>query len=675
MERDVPSGFTVAACPAALALGQESTAPVAWARGHLSRRGAAAKDPEARPAPWAAPGPLPLPVLPVLPVWGRSEKPYTGPVRALFFLEPLVLHNRPFHYWAWLGHFGEMAGALRPAGWDVRLVANEALAGRSIASRAFAPDEVAALGQESIRRLFAAPNGTILEGLHRGTAPRAAIDGYAAIVRGALGDFVPDVVLTLTPAAALRAAYPEAVVLATETAAYSRAPFPTCVFFDPAGLWDASVPAVHAAAILEREPSPGERSLADQLRTRFGRAFRAVSPFVRLEAELRSRCPTVALLPLQFGGEPGFDCNGPFRNQGEYLFHVLENLPDDVALLVVEHPTAHWVGDFIDEDTRAFVVARYPNVRFVDFREVESAGQVLLGHVDFVIALSSSLGLQAVLFGKPLVAVGTSHLTRFATVVGMEGLTAPPAPDPRLARAAAWLLSHYFVPLELCRRPGWLGAFFERSVGRGRRGEVGLDFFDPIAADDELERLLFATLERLAGTTLRGRVANGDFAAWSRGPGPFAVGEEGPDGWHLLDFAGGVATACPAAGPGGSAVTVCREKAGAGATFFLSRVPDAASCAGAMARLRFRARSDGPATIFAYLYLQIDDGNPGVGTQSQPFVLGPEWLDLEHVAPVPPLGARRPGTGSHVEVVFSLPPEAGPASFELAEVVLEPFPL
>src|SRR5262249_29176609 len=154
--------------------------------------------------------------------------------------------------------------------------------------------------------------------------------------------FVPDVMLALAPAAQLRAAFPDAMLLGCDVAAYSRAPFAKALFLDPEGLWGQSVPATRAAELLAFEPSAGERALLEAFRARFGSYSRATSPFAPLEEELRARHRRVGLLALQFAGEPGFDCNAPFRNQGEYLLHALESLPGDVGLVVVEHPTAHW---------------------------------------------------------------------------------------------------------------------------------------------------------------------------------------------------------------------------------------------------------------------------------------------------------------------------------------------
>jgi hypothetical protein len=163
-------------------------------------------------------------------------------------------------------------------------------------------------------------------------------------------------------------------------------------------------------------------------------------------------------------------------------------------------------------------------------------------------------------------------------------------------------------------------------------------------------------------------VPNGDFSAWSGGPGPLWVGQEGPDGWHFLDYSGGIGEVRRA----DAGASIRRRRSGDGPMLFLARIPGAADCAGTLARLRFRARSGEGAAIAVYLYLQVDDGQPGLGTQPQRFALDAEWRELAHIGMVPSLDARAPGPGSHLEVVFALPAEAGAVSFELAGVRFEP---
>jgi hypothetical protein len=597
----------------------------------------------------------------------------------LFFLEPLVMHSRPFHYWAWLGIYADMLKPLLAAGHEVRLIANQALAERAVATfdrggatqkgHGIPAELVIGLPQTAVRQFFERPNVDIIGSLHR-REDGPAILAYGAWLRELLGDFRPDVMLALLPAPQLTAAFPEALLLHTETAAYSRAPFPFSMFFDPAGFWDRSLLARVAAEAEKLDVAPAEVELLRTFRRRFGAYFARTSPFHQLEAELRAEYARLAFLPLQFGGEPGFDLNASFRNQGEYLLHVVEQLPEGTALLVVEHPTAHWVGDTIDQETRSYLAEFHAEVRFLDFRTVESAGQYLVHHADYVIAVSTSLALQALFFGRPVVSVGHSHLAALAQVRGIENVPrsgALPAPALELERVLAWLLTRYFVPVETTREAAWLSDFFERSLERARRGEVGARFFDAVFTPEQESRL-FAGLEAFR---LRAELQNGDLTQWSAGPGPFAIGAGAPDGFHVVDLGGGVGYLSRSSDGAGPAIRLERTAAGRGPTLLLQRIPDLAQSAGTLARLCFRARSTPAADLGVYFYLQPADGESGFGTSLQRFRLTPKWQDFSCGVALPALGERQPGPGNHLELVFALGRDAGATTLELSSLLLE----
>ncbi|HEY3495197.1 MAG TPA: hypothetical protein VGK73_10945 [Polyangiaceae bacterium] len=598
-------------------------------------------------------------------------------MNVLFFVEPLVLHNRPFHYWAWLGIYADMARALEAAGCETRVVVNEPLAVRATAplgsgqhyaqkGHGLSPSRVVALEQTPIRKLFQRPNVDILKSLHARDEP-AAERAYAELLREKLPGFVPDVMLALTPAPQLSAAFPEALRFSTETAAYSRAPFPMSIFFDPAGMWDQSLLCRPKS---EFAPRDDERRLLARFRERFTAFFRATTPFRALEAELRQKYSRIACLPLQFGGEAGFDLNGAFRNQGEYLWHVLEQLPRDIALLVVEHPTAHWVGDIIDEETRRYLAEHHPRVRFVDFRTVDSAGQYLIHHADFVIGLSTSLAIQALLFEKPVVSVGHGHIRHLAQARGLEAVADGSLPRPELDDELSWLLSRYFVPLELARQASWLVPFLTRSLERARLGVEGPRFLDPVAPVEALGEHLFRGLSRPA---LRATLQNGSFSAWPDGPGPFGPAQSGPEGWQLLEPGGGVTHISALLNRTATAgIRLERTRTGSGPTLLLQRVPDLRRSAGCLARLRFQAKGTAGATCTAYFYPQFADGLASEGTRAQEFQLSCDWQEFTYVAAVPELGNRSPQSGHHLEVVFLVPKESGEVSVELRNVSLEP---
>ncbi|MDM7915885.1 MAG: hypothetical protein QUU85_11585, partial [Candidatus Eisenbacteria bacterium] len=450
-------------------------------------------------------------------------------MRLLLYVEPLIMHNRPLHYWAWLDRAAAIGHALRATGGghEIRLVTNEALAGRAVAPpgpgnevnrrkhEGLPPEWVVPLSESLLRRHFDAPNVAILEGLHHGRWPAERVQACGQDLRAALSGFEPDVILTFTPSDHLASAFPGALVLHSEFGFFSRHPFPVTHYFDPLGLYARSTLGVHAEALLARRPDAREHAWLDGLREELRAWLLAASPFGGLEMELRRRFRRVVLLPLQFGGEAGFDVNGPFRNQAEYLFHVLERLPDSVGLIVTEHPSARLLGDSFDDETREHLRSRWPQAVFVDPSVVLHGSQMLLLHADAVICLSSSLGLQALFWRKPLVSPGWSHLAPYASVHSLADLDPGRDLDPIADRdgVVGWMVRHYFIPEPLCLNdPEWLERFLRVSLDRHAAGRLGLDFYDPIAGDDAIRGFYRAPAPAALRSTVRADILrNGRF--------------------------------------------------------------------------------------------------------------------------------------------------------------------
>jgi hypothetical protein len=619
-------------------------------------------------------------------------------MRILFFIEPLLMHNRPFHYWAWLDYSASIYRAFSESDmpYDFRFIMGEGLALRALAPYDPAPrhpplrgqglpvSTVVPFAQEPIRAIFDAPNSEILDGLHHGRWTGAQLARYGELVRDRMGEFVPDVIITRTPVPFLSLAYPDAVVFGTECGPFSRRPYPMTTFLDPCGLWEESIPGAYARELLARPVSEDDHILLARIRAHYRSFFTATSPFHPLEEEMRRRYRRVAFLPLQFAGESGFDLNAPFRSQGEYLFHVLERIPPGLGLLVVEHPTAIWIGDSIDEETRDYVSDRYPQVVFVDHRTIPSAGQYLIHHADYVFCVSSSLGLQAVLWAKPMIAVGRCPYRAFATFASVDAIDLSVESDtgPCFEGALAWLLRHYYAHERYGLHDAlWLDRFFRTIRERRREGRSGLDLFEPIASMEEVAEGLCAELPSAHAPetrTVTGLLLNGDFISWSEGHGPFRTAGVTADGWELLPGAGNKVVVKRGdleevkSGPDRSAghyLSLERAVARGEPTLILQRVPDVHRCADHRMRVRLWARSAGGHPLLVYAYQQFDSARtPSRGTQPRTYHLTVDWKAYEYETIVPSTEGMICGPGSHTEIVFGLPGDAGPGAFDLALV-------
>lgn len=602
-------------------------------------------------------------------------------MRILFHIEPLQFHNRPFHYWAWLARAASMGRNLASRDWDVRWVMNAALGARATSGatarrgqpssqgHSLPREQILLLHQDPIRRLYDAPNMAILEGLQNQHWPEVTRLAHGSLVRDGLAGFTPDVILTWTPSDHLRAVYPDALILHTENGLFSREPYPPFQFFDPQGLYGRSILATHAEGLRGIAANERERAWLEGFRARVRAHHAGGTVFHELERSMRAKYRKLVLLPLQFAGEAGFDLNAPFRNQGEFLWHVLERLPPDVGLVVTEHPIAHWVGDVIDEETREYLAAAAPQARFVPLSAALHGGQTLLHHCDAAISVSSSLGLQALFFGRTLISPGRSHLRAWARSEDPAAL-AEDMPALDLDGAMAWLLRHYFVRDARCLQDGeWLDTFLRRSHAKWASGVRGLEFFEPCEALEPLERAMLAAIPeppRVLDAAAAG-IRNGDFAEEEDGR---------PAAWHLLAGRKARARLLTADGPqpGGAsrAARVARTRVGESPTLLLQRVPDATRLAGAAVTVDLMARGPLGSSLSVYLFQQTGQGGGAAqGTTPQSFGLEPDWQALRYTARLPHLDPTALGAGHHTELVLLLPPDLE-GEFEVSGVRLSP---
>src|SRR5690606_29817696 len=102
----------------------------------------------------------------------------------------------------------------------------------------------------------------------------------------------------------------------------------------------------------------------------------------------------------------------------------------------------------------------------------------------------SSVALQALLWDKPIVALGDSHINVIADYTRLEDVSADGAAKPTWDKtgAFAWLLRHYYIPASYYRTPGWLSSFVDRSIKKWQDGQRGLEFFDPIDSPEAIAK-------------------------------------------------------------------------------------------------------------------------------------------------------------------------------------------
>src|SRR5262249_25576652 len=160
------------------------------------------------------------------------------------------------------------------------------------------------------------------------------------------------------------------------------------------------------------------------------------------------------------------------------LRDVIERINPRIGILSIDHSTAHHHGTGVPTELYAFLGKRHSNLfSHPGLNTIVHPSQFLLGHTDGVATVSSSVGLQALLWDKPIIALGDSHINAVADYTRIEDIPVDGPATPAWDKTGffAWLMTHYYVPASYCHNGQWFSAFLDRSIRRWHAGQHGLD--------------------------------------------------------------------------------------------------------------------------------------------------------------------------------------------------------
>lgn len=226
----------------------------------------------------------------------------------------------------------------------------------------------------------------------------------------------PDAAITWeAPAPFLQIAFPGIPVLHLMPGMVSRLPFPETMTVDPKGLFKQGLLYEMASKIRKKEIVEPQTVLLDKIRREILPPIKLISPFSRQIIDPAGKFERLALLPLQVSQHYAFRTDSGFCSQNELLSYVLEHTPPSVGLVVTQYVTDSLSDRPLNTNSAAALLRRYPNLIYrEEFDKLDNCSQYLLPFIDVVVSASSSIGLQALLWGKPLAVVGDTHLRPFS---------------------------------------------------------------------------------------------------------------------------------------------------------------------------------------------------------------------------------------------------------------------
>ncbi len=370
-------------------------------------------------------------------------------MRVLFYVEPITELDTPTWKAPWLYFVNMMVTSIRRdnPGAEFCCIVGDGL--EDTASNILQDCRVAVLHHTELVPRFGKNALDTTIAWYSAPSPSALSD-MAALIKSRLPDatYQPDACITFSSAPFLSTAFPGTAVLHFELGLVSRYPFPETAYLDPLGMFNNSYPKQHQDVLRGYSANASERMLVKGFREKYLPLISANNPIADLIKPMLAQYNASLLLSLQFSQYYGYDAHATYLDQYDLLIHTLASVPPEIAIVVVEHPQF----PIMKQETVQYLRSRYSNFIWLEqFRDLPSASQYLIEYVDLVITVSSSVGLQTLIWKKPLVVLGSSHLDVIAdahTLEKVPQIVGCPWPEYK-ENVLAWHLSRYTMPFDL----------------------------------------------------------------------------------------------------------------------------------------------------------------------------------------------------------------------------------
>lgn len=323
-------------------------------------------------------------------------------------------------------------------------------------------------------RSLGLPSSEAYTTLYKADAPsfEAAI---ASRLQPYLGNEYDVILLWETPVPFLHKMYQTAVVVHQMPGFFSRPPYPHMVMFDPIGLYRSG--AFHLCSTEIQSGTKTAQSGLDLAR-RFSREVRRtislLQPIDPARTIFSGDWQKRELLPLQTSGHYAFKSDTLYENQLDFALDVLATTRSDTLLITTQYVTPHVRDTPLNREVATSISDKFPNFFYdQELEKIESVSQFVLPLVDSVACSSSSLGIQAMAWQKPLRVLGSTFLENYdssAKIAG--GLSWAERCDNTIS---AILTRHQPLASAVTQDGAFLCRILKDLISRKAAGNTGLD--------------------------------------------------------------------------------------------------------------------------------------------------------------------------------------------------------
>jgi hypothetical protein len=330
-------------------------------------------------------------------------------MRVLLYVEPVVFRENPLMLLPWVRWLARLVRSSSSLGTqEFGFASNPLLCEHMHSEVGSALAWTRSIRQREALLAFDFDRYSYAQDLFRSCRDAEANPGLMDVLFELKSSFRPELVISFTQNRYLRQ------VIGTPTLFWEVGPLPRGVtaesfFCDPIGHQTESLLVSHATEILNRRIG-ADRSEELQRVWRDLVELRILADERRstLEAEVRARAQGRKVLLLALQPTDWLTYEGAWRavSLSGLILGVLERLPSSYCACISYHPLQQ-----LPPEIEELIHREFDNALFLPHPMRANMSELLLPSVDAVATITSSVGVQAALWGKPLVTLGRGQLS------------------------------------------------------------------------------------------------------------------------------------------------------------------------------------------------------------------------------------------------------------------------
>lgn len=396
------------------------------------------------------------------------------------------------NYWGFLGFWNRVGPGLAEHGIELRLLLSEA----------FLPLLETPKARSNLGFVLKLPRHCLYEEYFDDLWGEEANPDRDALVKQSfgMGDYAPDLIIGHDDLKKMPLLFPGSLMLGIEVGAFSRPPYPKTFFFDPLSFDCQKIVEAYSqssAAAFEKVKDILP-SMREALFTAFNDVPEAVQQYLE---QLKRKHRHIVLLAVQYPS-PRYSPYIAHETASDFIVDILRSCDDDTAILVCPRKHNFQNLGFTQEQFEQLQTT-YPNIHFFPEDLMwPYYTQYLVPHVTGVIAVTSTVGLQAAIWGKYWF---TSEQSFYRSVTPsykeMRNVLAAPLPE-EAGRYVNWMSQYFWMADTLIRETDLLARFLMniQAISRSESEEILWQIRKLFEAEEDLPRLVVENCQRQDNT-------------------------------------------------------------------------------------------------------------------------------------------------------------------------------